>query len=65
MAREIGAIVVGVIVGFVTENPQAGFAAASLVYGPTAPKTEAEGPTLANLLQASKSNDSTPDGGSS
>ena len=49
MAREVGAIVVGVVVGYVTGSPQLGFLAASLVYGATAPNAKQEGPRLTDL----------------
>ena len=48
MAREVGAIVVGVVVGYFA-GPQAGIAAAGLVYGMTAPNAKQEGPKLTDL----------------
>lgn len=49
MAREVGAVIVGVVVGYFTGNPQLGVAAAGLVYGATAPNAKAQGPRLSDL----------------
>lgn len=54
MAREVGSIIVGVVVGYFA-GPQAGFAAAALVYGATAPNTKTQGPRLTDL-QAPQAN---------
>lgn len=47
--RGVAAVVVGVVVGYVTESPQLGFAAAGAVYGLTAPNAKVEGPRLSDL----------------
>lgn len=54
MAREVGSIIVGVVVGYFA-GPQAGFAAAALVYGATAPNAKTQGPRLTDL-QAPQAN---------
>lgn len=49
MAREVGAVLIGIGVGYATGNPQLGFLAAQLVYGASAPNTKVQGPRLTDL----------------